>query len=280
MPRCAWWATRSATGGAFDLPDRLGYNWRMAHRLKIDAIIQARMGSTRLRGKVLMRLGGDSVLAQVVHRCRRAAELDGIVVATTTHAADDAIVAECARLEVPAMRGPAEDVLARYAAAARELGSDALVRITSDCPLIDAGVIDSMVGEYRRLHAAGTPCDYLSNALERTFPRGLDVEIVRAGALLQAAQEARAPHEREHVTPFLYERPGRYTLRSWRAPLDAAEQRWTLDTPEDLRLLTLIFDALGEAAATAPWTDVLQLVRSHPQWAEINRHVVQKSVTG
>ena len=236
------------------------------------------MGSTRLPGKVLLRLGSDTVLAQVVRRCQAAGELDAIAVATTTNAEDDVLVAECARLGVAAIRGPAQDVLARYAAAARRLGSEAVVRVTADCPLLDPVLLDSMVAEYRRLHAAGPGCDYLSNSLERSFPRGLDIEIVRTAALLEAAEKARAPHEREHVTPFIYQHPERYKLRSWRSPLNAADERWTLDTPEDFRLLTLIFDALGEAAAATGWTQVLELVRSHPQWAAINRHVVQKSL--
>jgi len=246
--------------------------------MKVHAIIQARMGSTRLPGKVLMGLGGDSVLARVVRRCQRARQLDGVVVATSTRSEDEAIVQECARLGVEAFRGPDEDVLERYAGAVRRLASGVVARVTADCPLIDPELIDAMVARYREWDAAGERCDYLSNSIERSFPRGLDVEIVRANALLAAAEEARAPHEREHVTPFIYLRPERYALRAWTSPLDASEHRWTLDTAEDLELLRRIFDRLGAAADKAGWREVLELVRAEPDWARINRHVVQKDL--
>ncbi len=248
--------------------------------MKIDAVIQARMGSTRLPGKVLMPLGDATVLAQVVRRTRRSRLLREVLVATTTLPEDDAIVAACGRLGVPVVRGPVDDVLARYAAATRRLDGDAVLRITSDCPLIDAGVIDEMLAQHAALLAAGTRCDYLSNTLERSYPRGLDAELVRSAALLQADAEATAPHEREHVTPFLYQHPERFALHGWRAPLDASEQRWTLDTPQDYRLLATIYAALGTAAVDTPWREVLALVNAHPDWAELNREVRQKELRG
>jgi spore coat polysaccharide biosynthesis protein SpsF len=158
------------------------------------------------------------------------------------------------------------------------LGSDAVVRITSDCPLIDPGVIDEMVVRFRALREPPSRCDYLSNALQRTFPRGLDAEVVTSKALLQAAGEAVAPQEREHVTPFVYQRPDRYAIHHWHAPVNAAEYRWTLDTREDYDLLSLIFNALGNAADTATWRDVLALVQQHPDWLQINQAVVQKTL--
>lgn len=248
--------------------------------MKVDAVIQARMGSTRLPGKVLMPLGDASVLAQVVRRTRRSRRLREVLIATTTLPEDEAIVAECARLGVPVLRGPVDDVLARYAAATRQLDGDAVVRITSDCPLIDAGVIDDMLAHYAALVAAGTPCDYLGNTLERSFPRGLDTEVVRSAALLRAHDEAREPFEREHVTPYLYQHPERFALQGWRAALDASEQRWTLDTPQDYRLLSTIYTALGHRAVEAPWLEVLALVRAHPDWMALNADVAQKPLRG
>jgi spore coat polysaccharide biosynthesis protein SpsF len=248
--------------------------------MKVHAIIQARMGSTRLPGKVLMRLGGDTVLAQVVQRCRRSRRLDAVAVATTTLPEDKVIEEECRSLGVPVIRGSAPDVLDRYAQAMRELGSDVVVRITSDCPLIDPVVIDDMVGRYQALRAAGQPCDYVSNAIERTFPRGLDAEVVGATVLAEAAASATAAHEREHVTPYVYGHPERFALHAWTTPIpNASGHRWTLDTPEDFALLDKIFNALGDRAAGAGWQDVLALVEAHPQWADINRHVTQKSLT-
>jgi len=218
------------------------------------------------------------VLAQVVRRTRRSRRLREVLVATTVLPQDDALVAECERLRVPVVRGPVDDVLARYATAARRLDGDAVLRITSDCPLIDPGVIDDMLMHCAALQAAGTRCDYLSNTLERRFPRGLDAELVRTSALLQADAEASAPHEREHVTPYLYQHPERFALHGWRAPVDASEQRWTLDTPQDLELLRRIYAALGTAAVDTPWLAVLELVQAHPDWAAINRDVQQKGV--
>lgn len=246
--------------------------------LTFDAVIQARMGSTRLPGKVLMPLAGRSVLEHVVARTRRSVRLRGVTVATTVLAEDDAIVAACEQLGVPVSRGPVHDVLARYAAAARALEGDAVVRITSDCPLIDAGVIDAMLLRFESLVAAGAPCDYLSNTLQRSFPRGLDAEVVRSAALLEADAQARAPYEREHVTPWLYQQPARFALHGWRSEVDASTHRWTLDTPADYELLSRIAQALGDAFDATPWTQVLALVQRHPQWQHINQDVVQKGL--
>lgn len=248
--------------------------------MRVDAVIQARMGSTRLPGKVLMRLGDDSVLGQVVRRTQRSRLLRSVLIATTTLPEDDVIVAECARLGVSVLRGPVDDVLSRYAAATSRLDGDAIVRITSDCPLIDAGVIDDMLERYAALVAAGTRIDYLGNTLERSFPRGLDTEVVRSGALLQAHIEAHEAFEREHVTPFIYQHPERFALHGWRAELDASEQRWTLDTPKDYRLLNTVFAALGSSAIDTPWLDVLALVRAHPDWMALNADVAQKPLRG
>jgi spore coat polysaccharide biosynthesis protein SpsF len=246
--------------------------------MKVDAVIQARMGSTRLPGKVLMPLGSAPVLDHVVARCKRSDALREVVVATTTLAEDDAIAQRSERLGVRVVRGSSDDVLSRYAAAVDALRPDAIVRVTSDCPLIDPHVIDDMVARFRTLAEPPSRCDYLSNSLQRTFPRGLDAEVVAGAALLQAAREATAPEEREHVTPFIYRRPERYAIHHWHSPVEAAEHRWTLDTQEDYELLSLIFEALGDAADTAPWRDVLAIVQEHPGWMQINRGVVQKTL--
>lgn len=246
--------------------------------MRVDAVIQARMGSTRLPGKVLMRLGDDSVLGHVVRRLRRSRKLRSLMVVTTVDAADDAIVGACAELGVPVLRGSVDDVLSRYAAAARALQGDAVLRITSDCPLIAPEIVDAMIEQAESLEAAGRPWDYLSNTLERRLPRGLDAELVRQGALLRAADEALSAHEREHVTPFLYQHPAQHALHSWRAELDASHLRWTLDTPEDFQLLTRILDALGPRAVEAPWTEILALVELHPDWSALNAEIVQKAL--
>ena len=248
--------------------------------MNIDAVIQARMGSTRLPGKVLLPLGDGTVLEHVLRRSQRCKRLRQVVVATTTLPEDEAIVRECERLGVTVVRGPVDDVLARYAIAAGKLDGDAVVRITSDCPLVDPVVIDDMLAHYAALCATGTRCDYLANTLVRTFPRGLDVELVRTEVLLQANAEASSPPEREHVTPYVHRHPERFALHGWRASVDASAHRWTLDTPEDYQLLSRIFEALGPTAAESSWLEVLALVNCHPEWSHINQHVEQKAVPG
>jgi spore coat polysaccharide biosynthesis protein SpsF len=207
--------------------------------MKNVGIIQARMGSTRLPGKVLMPLGGTSVLGCVVDRLRACAALDEIVVATSMLSGDDAVVAEAERLGVAAVRGSADDVLARFADAAHRSDADVVVRITSDCPLIDGELVDAMLHAY-----AAEPCDYLSNTIVRTYPRGLDAEIFPYAALERAHLEARAAYEREHVTPYFYGHPELFALQNYADPAgtDRSHLRWTLDTAEDYEFLRRVYE--------------------------------------
>src|SRR5215813_1256921 len=168
--------------------------------LKISAIIQARMGSTRLPGKVLMNIGGRSALARVVRRLSRATLIHHVIVATSDLPADDAIVKECARLAVACFRGSESDVLDRYYWAAKANDASAVVRITSDCPLIDPQLVDETIQAFETAQA-----DYASNVIPRTYPRGLDTEGFTTEGLAWAWLEAREPHQREHVTPFFHE---------------------------------------------------------------------------
>ncbi|MEO8570327.1 MAG: glycosyltransferase family protein [Chloroflexota bacterium] len=236
------------------------------------AIIQARTGSTRLPGKVLLPLLGEPLLATVVRRVGRATSVDATIVATTTLPDDDAIVALAADEGWLVERGSELDLLDRYLQAARAHDADRIVRITSDCPLLDPAVIDEVVGA---LAAAGA--DYASNTLEpRTFPRGLDVEAMTIDALETAAREDRDPASREHATPFLYRHPERFGLAAVRLPVDLSGHRWTVDTPEDYELIRRIYDKLGRD--DAPWRDALAVVEAHPDWSALNRHIEQKTV--
>lgn len=239
---------------------------------RVVAIIQARMGSTRLPGKILKPLAGQPVLARVVDRVRRSRRIGEVVVATTTLPADDAIADLCRSRGWACERGSEEDLLDRYYRAAVAHHADVIVRITSDCPVIDPGVTDSVIDAF-----LASPCDYASNTLEpRTFPRGLDTEVMSFAALERAWREDRDPAWREHVTPYLYRYPDRFRLRRVANDRDLSFHRWTLDTPEDYELLRRIYDALGSDAFS--WTDVLRLFDEHPDWIEINRNVVQKRV--
>jgi spore coat polysaccharide biosynthesis protein SpsF len=238
------------------------------------AIIQARMGSTRLPGKVLMDLGGETVLARVISRLRRATQVDEILVATTDSFADDTIVRECHRLEVSTFRGSEGDVLDRYYQATRTCGAGTVVRITSDCPMIDPQLVDETIGAFQQQHG-----DYASNALSRTYPRGLDTEVFTMGALERAWNDAHKPYEREHVTPYLYEHPELFRLVSQCGRIDHSQYRWTLDTPQDLELLRAIYARFSNQDNFG-WGEVIQLVEREPELAELNSGVIQKTLQG
>lgn len=239
--------------------------------MRAVAVIQARMGSTRLPGKVLTDLEGETMLARVVARSRRARRLHAVVVATSDRPSDDVVAAEAGRLGVPVFRGSEDDVLGRFAGAARAHRADAVVRITADCPLIDPAVIDWVVGRFLE-----TAPDYASNTLRRTFPRGLDVEVITSGALAEAAVEATAPADRAHVTPFIHQQPERYRLESVELAEDWSSLRWTVDTAADLELARELYRRLG--GDVFGWRQALELVVADPDLARINLGVRQKGL--
>lgn len=238
--------------------------------MKTVAIVQARMGSTRLPGKVLMDLGGKSVLARVVRRLQRSEKIRDIVVATSIHPADDAVVRECQLLNAACFRGSEHDVLDRYYCAAKEFRAEIVVRITSDCPLIDPAVTDETIAAFFDEHV-----DYASNTVPPTFPRGLDVEVFTFKALERAWMESTNSYEREHVTPYFYEHPELFRLGSIRNQTDCSRHRWTLDTTEDLMLIRELYDRLGNRDDFT-WQDALAVVSREPELAELNAKVLQK----
>jgi|SRR5580704_5013758 spore coat polysaccharide biosynthesis protein SpsF len=242
--------------------------------MKIAAVVQARMGSSRLPGKVLMDLGGETVLARVVRRLRRSALLDAILIATTHSALDDAIVSECERLEVGCFRGSEDNVLDRYYRAAQVCGAEVLVRITSDCPLIDPELVDETIRTFHDQQA-----DYASNTIVHTYPRGLDTEVFSRVALARAWSEASQPYEREHVTPYFYEHPELFRIASTRGRADYSQFRWTLDTAEDLQLIREIYSRFGNKDDFG-WQPAVALMENEPELGELNSRVLQKSLHG
>ncbi len=240
--------------------------------MRVVAIIQARMGSTRLPGKVLKDLGGETVLARVVKRTRRATLLDEVVVATSILPADDAIARECEALQVACFRGDELDVLDRYYRAAQKFAAEAIVRITSDCPLIDPELIDATIRS-----SLAEQADYASNSLVHSYPRGLDVEVFTADALARAWAAAKEEYQRMHVTPYLYENPELFKLISVAGEVDHSKYRWTLDTSEDLELLRAVYRYFGNRDSMR-WTEVLQLMEAQPELAALNSHVRQKAL--
>lgn len=242
--------------------------------MKTVAIIQARMGSTRLPGKVMLDLAGQPMLVRDVNRARRAQTLDEIVVATTVKSADDVISDLCESFGWLCIRGDEQDVLDRYYRAAVEREANVIVRLTSDCPLIDPDVIDIVVSEFERLHPV---CDYLSNTLPpRTFPRGLDTEVFSFRALEQAWRDDSNAAWREHVTPYIYRNPDIFKFSGVECDVDCSKMRWTVDTPADLEFVRKIYAHFGDDDFS--YKDVLALLEEHSDWVEINRNVEQKAV--
>jgi spore coat polysaccharide biosynthesis protein SpsF len=243
--------------------------------MNVVAIIQARMGSTRLPGKVLLDLCGRSVLAHVVTRAMAAPHIDRVVVATTALAADDAIEAEAERRGARIYRGSEHDVLSRYYHAAIREQADVVVRITADCPLIDPELVGAMVAKFVS-RKGSERVDYLSNTLKRTFPRGLDAEVLSIAALEHAWRETASPEDREHVTPYLYRHPERFRLENHAGARDASHLRLTLDTAEDWALIHRVVQALDGGTRIVRTEEVVRFLDEHPEIAALNAAVVQK----
>lgn len=234
-------------------------------------IVQARMGSTRLPGKVLADLVGRPMLAWQLSRLKSCTAADDIVVATTTLGRDDPVVDLARRLEVRWFRGSEEDVLSRFVGAAREAHADVVVRITADCPLIDPEVTDRVVSV---LTANQSTCDYASNSLRRTYARGLDVEAMFRDTLERAHRLGRSQTSREHVTPFIYaERPDLFLCRSVEDDVDNSDLRWTVDAAQDLELVRRLYTGLDLGARILPYREVVAYVRKHPEICLINAGV-------
>ena len=242
--------------------------------MRTVAIVQARVGSKRLPGKVLLDLCGKTVLGRVVERTSRMARIKDVVVATSALESDDAIEDECRRLGVTCFRGSEDDVLDRFRGAAQALGAEQCVRITADCPLIDPQVSDDIVAQFE---AADPPVDYASNKIPQSFPRGLDTEVFTREALERSARWAKKPYHRTHVTAYMYQTPELFTLLSVVSDVDRADWRWTIDTPEDLGFVRSIYERFDRRSDFS-WMDVVNLIENEPALAKINKHVVQKEI--
>lgn len=242
--------------------------------MTIVAILQARMSSTRLPGKVLAPILQRPMIEHQIERIRRARSLDRLVVATTVNAEDDAIADNAIRLGVECFRGSLHDVLDRYYNAACHYAADTVIRLTGDCPLADWQVIDSVV----RLHLEGG-FDYTSNSVNRTFPRGLDVEAIKFNALEAAWQEARLPSEREHVTPFIWRQPKRFCIGQFVQDINLSDYRWTVDEPVDLEFARAVYEALYSKKSAFTSADIIDLLDARPAIAEINASVAPDTGT-
>ena len=246
--------------------------------MKTVTIIQARMGSTRLPGKVMKHLCNKTVLAHVISRVQACPLVDEVIVATTTCPLDDLIVLEAEKCGVKSFRGSEEDVLERYYLAAKKYQADVVVRVTSDCPLFNPKVLFYMLEHFNTETANGLYMDYLSNTLNRSYPRGLDAEIFTFDVLEQTFREAQQPYEREHVTPYIYQHPEIFSLHGETNDEDLSAYRWTLDTEEDWKLISEIYNALYREGDIFSTAEVLKLLDKRPELMEINAYVSQKKL--
>ena len=243
--------------------------------MKIVCTIEARMRSTRLPGKVLLPVLSRPMLALMIERLQRVPEIDEIVVATTTDPGCQAIADLAGRCGVGAYRGSEEDVLDRVLQAARGAKADLIVEMTGDCPLIDPAIVSRVITEFRQQDV-----DYCANVLERTYPRGMDVQVFPLAVLEEVARSTDDAADHEHVSLYIYNHPERFRLHNVASGLspDAADARLTVDTPEDFRLVTEIFERLYPANPAFGLDDILALLAAHPSLRAINQDVRQKAV--
>lgn len=230
-------------------------------------IVQARMGSTRLPGKVLKEVCGRPIIVHDLERMKAIENVDRIVLATTELEEDDALVDVVREYDrdVAVYRGDAEDVLDRFYRASEEFDLDVIVRITSDCPLLDPGMSTTVVEEF-----LSHPCDYCCNNMPPTLPHGFDTEAFSYTALERAWDEARAPEEREHVTTYIRDHPELFELRTVRSAHDMSGLRFTLDYPEDLEFIERVYEELYEEGGIFTFRDLMGLLRRRPELLRIN----------
>ena len=246
-------------------------NLRNAMVSGVVAIIQARMGSTRLPRKVMMEVCGKPAIWHVVQRVKRSKMIGRVVVATTTEPLDDPLVAYCQDIGIPVFRGSTDDVLDRYYHTARENEAETVVRITADDILIDPEIIDLVIDYYLRHCDA---YDYVSNGVVPSYPEGIGVEVFSFGALRTAWKEARKRSEREHVTPYLYTHPGLFRVGHITNPEDLSSYRWTLDYPSDLEFMRRVYARLYRGDGDGMhMQDVIALLKKEPELLELTQGI-------
>jgi spore coat polysaccharide biosynthesis protein SpsF len=247
----------------------------LALTMKTVATIEARTTSSRLPGKVLLPVLGKPLLDLLIERLRRVPQIDQVVVATTVNTGDDAIEDVARRLGAGCFRGSEEDVLDRVLRAARSHGADVIVEITGDCPLIDPPTVSRVIDTFR-----ANRVDYCANILERTYPRGMDVQVFPTAVLAEVARLTNDPADREHVSLYIYNHPERFRLLNVTSglPAGAADLRLTVDTPQDFEQIRRIYEDLYPVKPDFVLSDILALFERQPELRELNRHVAQKLV--
>ena len=243
--------------------------------MKTVAIVQARMSSSRLPGKIMRPVVGRPLLELLVERLKRAPRVDEVVIATTTNDGDDLVESLTERLGIGCFRGSEHDVLDRVRRAARAAQADVIVEITGDCPLIDFEVIDDLVDVYQR-----NDYDYVANILRRTYPRGLDTQVFATSVLEEVARLTNDPADHEHVSLYIYEHPERFKLHNVESglPREFWDLRLTVDTAEDFELVRRIYEELYSVNPAFTLKDLIDLFQRQPELRGINQHIRQKAV--
>lgn len=232
----------------------------------IVAILQARLSSSRLPGKVMLPVHGEPMLIRQVERIARAKRIGRIIVATSATRSDDSLADLCRARNIDFFRGDLDDVLDRFYHAASRLDPEYVVRLTADCPLADPTIIDAVID-----FCIAGDFDYASNALEPTFPDGLDVEVMKFHCLRDAWLNARLPSHREHVTPYIYQHRDKFRIGSFKQVIDLSALRWTVDETQDYQLICRIYDALYPDNPAFTSDDVMRFLRGHPELNALNK---------
>lgn len=247
----------------------------MDKKNNVVAIIQARMGSERLPGKVLMDIVGRPMLWHVINRVRYSKYINKIIIATTTNKDDDQIEDFCKIYNIDFYRGSEGDVLDRYYQTAELWNADIIVRITSDCPLIDSEVVDKVIYSYLKNKKNFNGA---SNIIKRTHPRGLDTEVISFGTLERVWNDANEDYQREHVTIYIYEHAKQFKLYSVENDKDLSHYRWTVDEEKDLKFVREIYKSLYRGENIFLMKDILSLLKKKPHLRETNKDVEQKKI--
>lgn len=229
------------------------------------AIIQARMMSSRLQGKVMMHLCGKTILERVIERTAAAKNIDKIIVATSDKSADDTIIELCKKIGIETFRGSEENVLDRFYHAAIQAGADVIVRITADDPLKDPEIIEHVI-KMRE----DSNYDYVSNTIHPTFPEGIDCEVFTMKALSNAYHNALLPSEKEHVTPYIWKHPDIFKIGELLSPVDYSHLRWTVDCIEDYKFVEEIYNRLYQPDRIFYMNDIIKLLKNYPSLSSLN----------
>ena len=247
------------------------------NKLKVIAAIQARLGSTRLPGKVLKKIAGKTMVERIFERLKTCQELDEVALAIPDNKGNALLTEYAKKAGIPYCRGSEKDLIARHYKTAKYFRADALVRITADCPLVEPAIVDAMVGIFRQ-HP--DKFDFLTNNRVNSFPHGLEIEIFPIKTLEWLDREVKNPLHREWLSCYIFEQPKKFRIYNFKSKANLSEQRWTIDYPEDLKFVREIFKALGRHNRIFHMDEVVRFLKDNPHVAAINAIRKEKAVIG